>query len=162
MRLTWRLFSLLFAAVLLPIVSVATEPSGVVSNVILGQGTPVKEIDEHVSRGDMWMVKLQSKGQSDFFYQDLVVAPGGRTGWHHHPGLLMITVKEGTVDFYDARCTKQIFTAGQAFMEGSEPHNALNTGAVSARLLVFYITKKGEPRRLESSQPSCAVSLSIL
>ncbi len=98
--------------------SVATEPSGVVSNVILGQGTPVKEIDEHVSRGDMWMVKLQNKGQSDFFYQDLVVAPGGRTGWHHHPGLLMITVKEGTVDFYDARCTKQIFTTGQAFTEG--------------------------------------------
>ena len=162
MRLTWRLFSLLFAAVLLPIVSVATEPSGVVSNVILGQGTPVNEIDEHVSRGDMWMVKLQSKGQSDFFYQDLVVAPGGRTGWHHHPGLLMITVKEGTVDFYDARCTKQIFTAGQAFMEGSEPHNALNTGVINARLLVFYITKKGEPRRLENSQPSCAVSLSIL
>ena len=80
MRLTWRLFSLLFAAVLLPIVSVATEPSGVVSNVILGQGTPVKELDEHVSRGDMWMVKLQSKGHSAFFYQDLVVAPGVRTG----------------------------------------------------------------------------------
>src|SRR5258708_26675305 len=83
----------------LPLISAATDPSGVVSNVILGQGVPVKEIDEHVKSGDTWLVKSETKGPSDVFYQDLVVGPGGRTGWHSHPGLLMITVKEGTVDW---------------------------------------------------------------
>ena len=145
----------------LPLMSAATDPSGVVSNVILGQGVPVREIDEHVKTGDTWMVKLETKGQSDFFYQDLVVGPGGRTGWHSHPGLLMITVKEGTVDFYDNKCTKRSYTAGQAFTEGSEPHNALNSGSGNAHLLVFYVIKKGESRRIENPQPPCAVSLGI-
>ena len=98
-RLT--LLVVLGVALFLPLISAATDPSGVVSNVILGQGVPVKEIDEHVKGGDTWVVKLETKGQSDFFYQDLVVGPGGRTGWHSHPGLLMITIKEGSVDFYD-------------------------------------------------------------
>src|SRR6266446_5458400 len=122
---------------------------------------PVKEIDEHVKGGDTWVVKLETKGQSDFFYQDLVVGPGGRTGWHSHPGLLMITIKEGSVDFYDNKCTKHSYTAGQAFTEGSEPHNALNSGSGNAHLLVFYVIKKGESRRLENAQPPCAVSLGI-
>src|SRR5260370_25672136 len=110
----------------LPLVAAATDPSGVVSNVILGQGVPVNEIDEHVKGGDTWVVKIETKGQSDFFYQDLVVGPGGRTGWHSHPGLLMITVKEGTVDVYNNKGTKGSYTAGQPFTQSSEPPIAMN------------------------------------
>ncbi len=161
MRNDFTLLALLGVGLLMPLSSMATDPSGVVSNVILGPGVPVQEVDEHVVRGDTWMVKFSTKGQSEFFYQDLVVGPGGRTGWHSHPGLLMITVKEGSVDFYDNACAKRTYTAGQSFTEGSEPHNALNPGTGGARLLVFYVIKKGEPRRIENPQPPCAVSLAI-
>jgi len=56
-------------------------PAGVVSNTILAQGPrPVRS--RKTSRiGDDWAVNLDDKGQSEFYFQDLVVAPAGRTGW---------------------------------------------------------------------------------
>ena len=72
----------------------------------------------------------------------------------------MIAIKEGSIDFYDKDCRKRRFSAGQSFTESADPHNAFNTGTANARLLVFYIIKKGEPRRIEQAQPACALSIS--
>jgi hypothetical protein len=38
---------------------------------------------------------------------------------------------------------------------------AKNRGTGNARLLVAYIVKKGEPRRIEASQPACGATLGI-
>ena len=148
-------------SLLLPGTASATDPSGVVSNVILGQGLTAEGVHEHIRLGDSWSVNLDVSAPSDFYFQDLVVAPGGRTGWHSHPGLLMIAVKEGRIDFYDKDCHKGSFSAGQSFTESADPHNAFNTGTTNARLLVSYIIKKGEPRRIEQAQPPCAVPLQL-
>ena len=156
-----KVLSAIGIGILIPIVAVATDPAGVVSNVILAQGPTVKDIEEHVNVGNVWMVNLQTKGQSDFYFQDLVVGPGGRTGWHSHPGLLMITVKEGGVDLYDKDCVKHTYVAGQSFTESADPHALLNSGSGNVRLLISYITKKGEPRRIEHPQPACGKSLGI-
>ena len=37
-------------------------------------------------------VKLQTKGPTDVRLQRLNVSPGGFSGWHHHPGLVIVTV----------------------------------------------------------------------
>src|SRR5215472_16957034 len=140
-------------SLLLPGTAIATDPSGVVSNVILGQGAITNPVHEPIRLGDSWSVNLDVSAPSDFYFQDFVVAPGGRTGWHNHPGLLMIAIKEGSIDFYDKDCHKRSFSAGQSFTESAEPHNAFNPGSVNARLLIFYIIKKGEPRRIEQAQP---------
>lgn len=155
------IFMAIGIGILIPVVAVATDPAGVVSNVMLAQGPTLKDIDEHIKVGDAWMVNLETKGQSDFYFQDLVVGPGGRTGWHSHPGLLMVTVKEGGVDWYDKNCAKRAYTAGQSFTESAEPHDVLNSGSTSARLLISYITKRGEPRRIENPQPACGKGLGI-
>ena len=97
----------------------------------------------------------------EFVHVPLVVGPDGYTGWHSHPGLLLITVKEGSIEFYDQDCVKHIYGAGQSFTEGAEAHAALNRGPSNARLLVTYILKKGEPRRIEAPQPKCGATLSI-
>ena len=89
------IFMAIGIGILIPVVAVATDPAGVVSNVMLAQGPTLKDIDEHIKVGDAWMVNLETKGQSDFYFQDLVVGPGGRTGGHSHPGLLMVTVTPG-------------------------------------------------------------------
>jgi len=85
----------------------------------------------------------------------------GRTGWHSHPGLLMIAIKEGSIDFYDQDCRKRSYSAGQSFTESADPHNAFNTGTINVRLLISYVIKKGEPRRIEQAQPPCAVGLQL-
>ena len=146
---------------LLPGTASATDASGVVSNVILGQGITAEGVHEHIRLRDSWSVNLDLSAPSDFYFQDLVVAPGGRTGWHSHPGLLMIAIKEGSIDFYDEDCHKRSFSAWQSFTESADPHNAFNTGTTNARLLVSYIVKKGEPRRIEQAQPPCAVPLQL-
>ena len=145
----------------MPPLCLATPPAGVVSNVLLAQGATVVPLNEKIAVGNNWSVSLEDKGQSEVYFQDLVVGPGGRTGWHSHPGLLLVTVKEGSVDFYDKDCVKRTYGVGQSFSESAEPHNALNSGSVNAHLLIAYIVKKGDPRRIETSQPNCGEPLGL-
>jgi quercetin dioxygenase-like cupin family protein len=139
----------------------ATEPAGVVSNVELAKGRTISALKESIKVGAEWTVSLEDNGQSEMYFQDLIVGPGGYTGWHSHPGLLLITIKEGRVDFYNKDCVKTVYMAGQSFTEGAEPHAVVNTGSVNARLLVAYIIKSGESRRIERSQPKCGEALRI-
>ena len=146
---------------ILAFAAAATPPSGVISNVLIAQGQTVVPLKENVRVGDNWSVTLENKGQSEIFFQDLVVGPGGRTGWHTHPGFLLITVKDGHVDWYDQDCSKRRFSAGQSFTESEHSHNVLNPGSENARLLIVYIVKKGDPRRIESPQPTCGANLGL-
>src|SRR5262249_55005550 len=152
-RITMRgnatLFTVLVCGVVAPILASATPAAGVVSNVIVAQGATQGSIKERAQVGDGWAVRLDDQGASEFYFQDLVIGPGGYTGWHSHPGILLITVKEGSLEFFDRECTKHTYAAGQSFTEGADPHAAMNRGTSNARLLVAYIVKKGEPRRIE-------------
>jgi quercetin dioxygenase-like cupin family protein len=139
----------------------ATEPSGIVANVLLAQGRTIGSLKERIKVGAEWTVALEDNGQSEMYFQDLVIGPGGYTGWHSHPGLLLITMKEGSIDFYNKDCVKTTYAAGQSFSEGADPHAFVNTGSVNARLLVAYVVKSGEPRRIERSQPKCGEALHI-
>src|SRR6266850_1192028 len=65
------------------------------------------------------------------------------------------------VSFYDQDCAQRTYTAGQSFTEGADAHAAVNRGTGNARLLVAYIVKRGEPRRIEAPQPACGASLGI-
>ena len=161
MRLQAALFTMLTCGVVVPALAFATPGAGVISNVIIAQGATVGPVKERADVGDSWGVNLQDRGQSEFYIQDLVVGPGGYTGWHSHPGILMVTVKEGSLEFYDKDCTKHTYAAGQSFTEGAEPHAAMNRGTGKARLLVAYIVKKGESRRIEAAQPACGATLGI-
>src|SRR5205807_9996759 len=161
MRLSKLIPSVAIAAIACSNPGWATDPSGVVSNVLLAQGRTISSLKERIKVGAEWAVSLEDNGQSEMYFQDLIVGPGGYTGWHSHPGLLLITIKEGRVDFYDKDCVKTIYMAGQSFTEGAEPHAVVNTGSVNARLLVAYVIKSGESRSIERSQPKCGEALRI-
>jgi quercetin dioxygenase-like cupin family protein len=155
------LVATLACLVIVPTLAGATPPAGVVSKVIVAQGPTTGPLKERIDVGGTWALHLEDKGESEFYFQDLVVGPGGYTGWHSHPGLLLVTVKEGSIDFYDKDCVKRVYAAGQSFSEGAEPHAAVNSGQSNTRLLIAYIVKKGESRRIEAPQPACAARLGI-
>lgn len=161
MQPSTALITSLALTVLAPASVLATPPAGVVSNVVLAQGIATEPLKERIDVGGTWALHLEDKGESEFYIQDLVVGPGGYTGWHSHPGLLLVTVKEGAVEFYDKNCVKRTYTAGQSFSEAEEPHNAINRGTGNAHLLIAYIVKKGEPRRIEAPQPACAAAAGL-
>ena len=57
--------------------------------------------------------------------QQIVIGPGGHTGWHSHPGPVVVVVKTGALTFYsseDPTCTGRTFTAGQAFIDSGQGH----------------------------------------
>lgn len=57
--------------------------------------------------------------------QQIVFAPGGQTGWHSHPGPVVVLIKSGVMSFYDGddpTCTVRTYTAGQAFVDSGQGH----------------------------------------
>ena len=141
----------------------ATPPVGFIVNQILAKGTSSENISEHVQMAknldgsvDPWQVQLQAQGATDTYVQHLVLAPGGYSGWHTHPGVLIGTITTGGVDFYDASCQKRSFGVGQVYFENSDVHAIVNRGSVNADLYIAYLIKHNAPRRIEADAPVCA------
>ena len=95
--------------------------------------------DEHKS---IWLSRQKTKGTSDLYVQSNILAPGGSTGWHSHPGHSLIIVTEGKVTNYeghDPDCKPHIYTQGMGFVDlgGDHVHILRNEGdvEVSGQLL---------------------------
>ena len=43
---------------------------------------------------------------------------GTNSGWHHHPGVILVLVKSGTVTVHDENCQTTAYTAGQGYLLG--------------------------------------------
>jgi quercetin dioxygenase-like cupin family protein len=146
----------------------ATPPLGFLVNQILAMGSVSDNISQQVqlassgNDGDQpWQLQLQAQGATDFYVQQLVLAPGGYSGWHTHPGLLIGTVVSGTIDFYDANCEKHSYIGGQVFMENDQVHGIINTGSMNTELSIAYLVKHNQARRIEADAPVCAASTGI-
>jgi quercetin dioxygenase-like cupin family protein len=47
-------------------------------------------------------IEVESERRSaDIAIAKVVLKPGGTTGWHHHPGVTLVSVASGTVAEYD-------------------------------------------------------------
>ncbi|WP_147651192.1 hypothetical protein [Vulcaniibacterium gelatinicum] len=46
---------------------------------------------------ETWQAKLRTQGGTDIYVQNVCLNPGFSSGWHLHPGFLVLTVAEGTV-----------------------------------------------------------------
>ncbi len=163
---TRRIF--LLSALSITTVARATPPLGFLVNQILAKGVTTGKIRQHVQIPkhedggvEPWEAELHANGPTDFYIQSLVLAPGGYSGWHSHPGILMATVVNGSIDFYDDKCKKHTIGAGEMYFENSNPHGIINNGPVNAELSIAYLIKHDAPRRLEEDAPVCASKTGI-
>lgn len=109
----------------------------------------------HINTGD---IRLRTKTPVDFTHQSLVLDPGASSGWHTHPGVVLITVKSGAVVRYHADCSSDVYKAGDAFTESGD-HAGLvrNLSATTpATTFLTYITPVGSALRLDAPTPGCA------
>src|ERR671916_1443238 len=66
-------------------------------------------------------IKVESERHSaDLAIAKVVIEPGGSTGWHHHPGVTLVSVASGTVTEYDKKCEKSVHKAGEGFVESND------------------------------------------
>ena len=105
-------------------------------------------------------IKLRTKAPTLVRVQNIVFAAGARTGWHHHPGIVVVAVQSGVVTVMDADCNTTNYGAGQpagaVFVESG--HEIIEvTSAGGASVYATYIVPAVEPAafRVEADIPSC-------
>ncbi len=106
-------------------------------------------------------VKFQTKDATDVRIQKIVFAPGAFSGWHHHPGMAMVTVESGAVTFTHSDCSSKTYGPGlpngAVFAEGGDdPAQASST--TGATTYVTFVAPHADPPvfRIEDNPPPCA------
>lgn len=107
-------------------------------------------------------VKLQTKEPVDFITATVAIAAGGTSGWHSHPGIVLVSVVSGTLTFYDAACVGTVYAAGSSFVEsGDVPGLVRNEGTTAASVFATYLVPAGTPNsalRVDAANPGCPQS----
>jgi quercetin dioxygenase-like cupin family protein len=155
-------------------IAIATPQVGIVLNLPLVVGAINKDVRDHVhvnlSPGaseseDEWNVEFSTEGPSNFTFADIdIVANGGHTGWHTHPGVLLVSVASGSIEWFDEKCKRSVYNAGDSLTETNKPHYVRNLGSVDSRLLIAYVIPKDMPRRIDiplERVPACAHAAGI-
>ena len=102
-------------------------------------------------------IKFQTKDSTVVRVQKLVFEPGGKTGFHHHPGIVIVTVASGSLNLIDISCASETYAAGSVFVESEDhSHQAVSPGG--ATVYVTYIVPNTDPPvfRREEPVPFCA------
>ncbi len=92
-------------------------------------------------------IQLDLRGPSDVLQSLLVFQPGGDTGWHTHPGPVIVVVKSGALTEFESNGCVVIHPAGSVFFEQKgEVHRAINqTGGVTEAYATFLSPAGAQP-----------------
>jgi quercetin dioxygenase-like cupin family protein len=126
--------------------AIATSGSGV-SGTVVARGLATDK------------VKTRGNQPYDVVVQRLVVAPGGHTGWHTHPGTAVAVVKAGTLTIYDgddASCSPRTFDAGDTYVDRGYGHVHIgrNESTVPLEIVVTYLdVPAGGGVRIDAPSP---------
>ena len=103
---------------------------------------------------DEGTVSLHGKGPTDVLQTLLVFQPGGETGWHRHPGPVVVIVKSGALTETHSNGCVTVHPAGSAFFETKgEVHNAANqTGGVT-EVYATFLSPAGAQPLIPASDP---------
>jgi hypothetical protein len=125
-------------------------------------------------------IKFQTKDPTDVRVQKIVIDPGGYSGWHHHPGIVIVTVASGAVTFttfvpggkhgdrhgdrHGSDCSSKTYGPGlpngAVFVEGGDdPGQASSTtgATVYATFVAPHVNPPvGPVFRIEDAPPPCA------
>jgi quercetin dioxygenase-like cupin family protein len=126
-------------------VAVATPPEGIVSaTVFAGPAGFADRTDlKFRIKKEHGQEVISVKRSEDTVIQQVIIAPAGHTGWHTHPGPVVVLIMSGTLSFYDGEdptCTARTYSAGEAFVDSGQGHVhiARNEGSENLELWAIY------------------------
>ena len=139
--------------------ALATPGAGIVSATVVASASFVDPVDMKLkTKGEHHKV-LHAPDAQETVIQQVIIAPGGSTGWHSHPGPVVVLIKAGQLSFFsseDPSCTATIYSAGQAFIDPGQGHVHLgrNLGSENVELwAVYFDVPTGGPFRLDAANP---------
>lgn len=66
-------------------------------------------------------------GESTMVVAEVAWEPSGTSGWHRHPGVVLVSVLEGEVEVtWERDCVPRTYSAGEGFFDPGVVHNADN------------------------------------
>jgi quercetin dioxygenase-like cupin family protein len=136
----------------------ATVALGLPGSGVTGATIVTADLDETVHFNSD-RVKFQTKDPTDVRVQELVFAPGGFSGWHHHPGIIIVAVESGEVTLWMSDCSSKTYGPGlpngSVFVEGGD-HAVQATSSTGATVYVTYVAPSADPPvfRLEDNLPA--------
>lgn len=164
--ITKRRLAVLLVAV--AAVSTATALAGA-ALMTPNSGVLVSSVVARAGFADPTDLKFKIQGQSqevihapnarETVMQQVVIAPGGYTGWHTHPGPVLVLVKAGALTLYsseDPTCTGRTYTAGQAFVDSGQGHVHIGRNEGSENLEIwsaYFDVPPGGPFRIDAPNP---------
>ena len=102
-------------------------------------------------------IKFQTKDPTVVRVAAVSFSAGDTSGWHHHPGFVIVSVNTGSVTVWKSDCSQTTYGAGSAFVEtGDDPGQV--TSALGATTYVTYVVPNVTPLvfRIEDPAPACA------
>jgi quercetin dioxygenase-like cupin family protein len=111
---------------------------------------------------NMGFIKFQTKDAIDVVTASVTLDAHASSGWHSHPGVVLVTVVTGTVTFYDDQCAAATHPAGTSFVESDGATGlARNESDTAASIYVVYLVPSGTPNsglRIDQPNPGCPQS----
>ena len=139
--------------------ALATPGSGILSAQVFARGAFAEPVDlKFKLRPDSAEI-LHVPSAQDTVVQQVVIAPGGTTGWHSHPGPVVVVIASGELKFYSSEstsCAATTYAAGQAFVDSGQGHVhiARNEGTENVVLWATYFdVPPGQPFRIDAPRP---------
>jgi len=141
-------------------VVLATPGSGILSAVVVARAVFLNPVDINFKIKDGSTEVVHVRDAAETVMQQMVLGPGGQTGWHTHPGPAVVLIKSGTVTLYSLEstgCAPRIYSAGQAFVDSGQGHVHLAANlstTESAELWVtFFDVPPGGAFRIDAANP---------
>jgi quercetin dioxygenase-like cupin family protein len=99
-------------------------------------------------------VILHMKGATDVLQADLIFPNGTTTGWHIHPGPVVVVIKSGALTEIHSNGCMTVHNAGSAFFEDpDEVHNVINQSGVVTEVLATFLSPAGTPPLIPVPDP---------
>ena len=99
-------------------------------------------------------ISIRTKGPSDILQTKIVVQPGGDTGWHSHPGPVIVVVKSGTITEYHENGCVTTHHEGSVFFESEgEVHRAVNDGTIPSEAYATFLIPHGSQPIMPALDP---------
>jgi quercetin dioxygenase-like cupin family protein len=140
--------------------ALATPPSGIVSATVVARAGFVEPVDMKFKVDGQQQEVIHVRDAQQTVMQQIVIGPGGSTGWHTHPGPVVVLIKAGELTLYsgdDPTCTGRTYSAGQAFIDSGQGHVHIGRNlslSQNAELWVTYFdVPPGGPFRLDAAAP---------
>lgn len=139
----------------------ATMGSNVLSAPVHARGTLGSNAGPNLVINSKSGVHLKTQGSTDIVTQEIRIGPGGHTGWHSHPGPVLVTVKEGSLQLIyadDTACQGTSYVQGDSFVDrGDETVHIARASPFTGVVLwaTYFVpgTPVTAPFRIDAADP---------